>query len=378
MCVIEEYTDVYPADVRRRRVLQRCLLGKSVGYCYRTTVINLGERCHDQPPRQFRYDQPGSEMSSLRHRIIDPREPARKGSPDYPRRQSRRSSRFRLLFPFLRRVPGSDEEHEERIPRGRPRSRLSTSTPDIPIPPIEREPRATPRRPPQIRVVSPRRTVIRERPLPRRPQMPLPRDEPRPRPPRTPYPVVIHQEPVARPARYRRRPPPPPPPPQPSSTVPPATFHMQPPPTPPPKKSRPPRERSPVAEREPIRKPRSTPTTPVQVHNPSTPCTEQHPGSRVEPRHVRFSDTVDHVSLSSDGIPSPAMPSRYYSRFRSSAIHGDHSPSSYGHQRSNSPFPEQREAHRQAYRYAYPEMRSHSSPAQPRPRTDGLYRSASM
>ena len=383
MCIIEEYTDVYLADVRQRRVLQRCPLNNSVGYCYHTRVINRGERFHDRPTRHYQYARPRPEMSSLRHRIVDPREPARRGSLDYPRRQSRRSNNFRVLFPFLRRSPGSDEESEELSPRGRPRSRPSASTPEIPIPPIQREPRATPpRRPPQIRVVSPRvRTPTRENPLPRRPEMSSPRERPRPwprpRPPRTPYPVVIHQDPVAapaRPARYRRPPPPPPPPqPPPSSTVPPpATFPMQPPPAPPAKKFRPPRERSPVTEREPIRKPRSNPTTPVQIHNPSTPRPEQHPGSGSESRHVRFSDTVDHVSLSSDGVASPAMPPRYYSGFSSSAIHRDHSPGSYGQRRPTSPFPGPRGAARQTYTYAYPATRSHSSP--PRPLSPSRYR----
>ncbi|PYI11049.1 hypothetical protein BO78DRAFT_426101 [Aspergillus sclerotiicarbonarius CBS 121057] len=357
MCIIEEYTDVYPADVRQRRVLLRCVLGRSVGYCYRTRVVNLGERFHDRPARHFQYAQPRpAEMNSLRHRIVDPREPAR--SPSYPRRRpARRSSSFRILFPFLRRSPGSDEESDEPSPRGRARSRPYASTPDIPIPPIQREPRATPR--PQIRVVSPRvRTPTREKPLPR-PAMPYSHEKPLPRPPSTPYPVVIHQEPARppRPARYGPRPPPPPPP----AGMPSATP-IHPPSTPPVKKVRLPRERSPVTEREPIRKPSSIPT-PVQIHTPPTPRPEYRP----EPRHVRFSDTVDHVSLSSDGAPSPVFPPRYYSRFSSSAIHGDHSPSSYGHRRPSSPFPVSKEA---ARRYTYPD-RPHRNPAAPPP---GRYR----
>ncbi|RAL00826.1 uncharacterized protein BO80DRAFT_425227 [Aspergillus ibericus CBS 121593] len=335
MCVIEEYTDIYPADVRRRRVLQRCLLGKSVGYCYRTRVVNLGERFHDRPTTHF-YAQPRPvEMNSLRHRV-DPREPPR---------PARRSRSFRILFPFLRRSPDSDDEPS---PRGRARSRPYASTPDVSI---QREP-------PQIRVVSPR---VPTRPPPHRP-----------RPPRTPHPVVIHQElrSPARPARYRARPaaaaaaaaaapppPPPAPPPQPAAIVPPPTQ----PPTPP-VKVRPPRERSPVTEREPIRKTRSTPSTPVQINNPPTPRPEPNPArpKPPPPRHVRFSDTVDHVTLSSDAS-SLVFPPRYYSRFSSSAIHRDHSPSSYGHRRPSSPFPAPRR-----YTYVYPaDPRSSTAPQSP-------------
>lgn len=165
MCIIEEYTVSYP-DVRRRRVLQRCLLGRSFGYCYRTQVVSPGERVPERPASQFQYAQPRTAhrpaMRSLRHLIVDPREqPARRRrSPSYPRRMpSRRSDPFRVFFPFLRRASDSDDvwKADEYRPRGRGRSpRPVIVTPDVP--PINREPRGIPRRRPlgsKIRVVSP-------------------------------------------------------------------------------------------------------------------------------------------------------------------------------------------------------------------------------
>lgn len=377
MCIVEEYTASYP-DVRRRRVLQRCLLGRSLGYCYRTQVVSPGERIPERPASQFQYGKPRSTyrpaMQSLRDLIVDPREPARRRqSPNYPRRMpSRRSDPFRVFFPFLRRASDSDDvwKNDEYRPRGRGRSpRPVTMARDVP--PIKREPRSVPRRRPlnsKVRVVTP-------------PPEPLYKEEPlRPRPGRSPAspslsprdpgtfrrPVIIHQEPKPRPSpipspgssgyqfrnpwhsrspspgpsNWRRKEPrpspsvspgqakPQEPQPHPSPEGAPSTNAPAAPVTPPKKKERRPRERSPSVERVPIRNTRSTPTVPVEVHNPPAPdsgpkpvttSNTTSPGSG--PRHVQFSDIVDHLSISgeSNAPSSPTGPPRFYRQFASAS-----------------------------------------------------------
>ncbi|GKZ23588.1 serine/arginine repetitive matrix protein 1 [Aspergillus brasiliensis] len=370
MCIVEEYTVSYP-DVRRRRVLQRCLLGRSLGYCYRTQVVSPGERIPERRASQIHYATPRSAyrpaMQSLRHLIVDPREPARRRSPSYPRRMPpRRSDPFRVFFPFLRRASDSDEvwKGDDYRPRGRGRSpRPVIVTPGVP--PVNREPRSIRRRPlaSRIRIVSPPpEPLYKEEPLRPRPRSPAspslsPRD-----PGLFRRPVVIHQEPKPRPTpipssssgyrfrnpwrsrspspgpsnRHRKEAQPSPSPalgpkpqephPRPSPTEAPSTNAPAP-LTPPRKKERRPRERSPSVERTPIRKTRSTPTVPVEVHNPPAPDSPKpatasnntSPGSG--PRHVQFSDIVDHLSISgeSNAPSSPTGPPRFYRQFGSSA-----------------------------------------------------------
>ncbi|RDH28699.1 hypothetical protein BDQ94DRAFT_96195 [Aspergillus welwitschiae] len=379
MCIIEEYTVSYP-DVRRRRVLQRCLLGRSFGYCYRTQVVSPGERVPERPASQFQYAQPRTAhrpaMRSLRHLIVDPREqPARRRrSPSYPRRMpSRRSDPFRVFFPFLRRASDSDDvwKGDEYRPRGRGRSpRPVIVTPDVP--PINREPRGIPRRRPlgsKIRVVSPpSEPLYKEEPMrPRRGMSPAsPSLSPR-NPGTIRHPVIIHQESKPRPSPipsssssgyqfrnpWRNRSPSPgtsnwhrkgprpslsssPGPPKPqeepqpqlSPVGVPSTDAPAAPLTPPRKRERRPRERSPSIERVQVRKTRSSPTVPVEVHNPPAPdsspkpvpaSSTPSPGSG--PRHVQFSDIVDHLSISGESnVPSsPTGPPRFYRQFGSAS-----------------------------------------------------------
>ncbi|GAT31310.1 similar to An13g01910 [Aspergillus luchuensis] len=313
-------------------------------------------------------------MQSLRDLIVDPREPARRRqSPNYPRRMpARRSDPFRVFFPFLRRASDSDDgwKDDEYRPRGRGRSPRPVGMARD-VPPIKREPRSVPRRRPlnsKVRVVTP-------------PPEPLYKEEPlRPRPGRSPAspslsprdpgifrrPVIIHQEqkprpspmpssgssgyrfrnpwhsrsPSPGPSNWRRKEPrpspsvspgpakPQEPQPQPSPPGAPSTNAPAAPVTPPKKKERRPRERSPSVERVPIRKTRSTPTVPVEVHNPPAPdsgpkpvttSNTTSPGSG--PRHVQFSDIVDHLSISgeSNAPSSPTGPPRFYRQFASAS-----------------------------------------------------------
>ncbi|PYH89302.1 hypothetical protein BO71DRAFT_434929 [Aspergillus ellipticus CBS 707.79] len=382
MCILEVHTDVYPHELRRSRVLQRCLL-RRVGYCSRTRVVHLRERHHTRPP--IRHASP--EMRSLRQRIVDPREPRepreprRASRPDPPRRRPSygRSNSFRLFFPFLRRGPDSETTDSEREahPRGRQRSPRPYVSERPDIPPIHREPRTSlPRRrpvAPQIRVISPRPAasprpppaVLRPRPVASpRPAILLPRPAaaPRPRPeapsfrePRRehtrPAPIIRgpprvqpRWEPPAMPPASRHDFTPDPKPETPTIPRPEIPATPLTPPPEPVKKVRPPRERSPVVEREPIRKPARVPgpsglqDTPPHSRSPSK--------GRPEVRHVHFSDKVEHLSpesseTSSEPRRKPVHVSpRFYRNISSHAIHRHHSPGSEEPRRTASPYPD--------------------------------------
>ncbi|PWY84813.1 hypothetical protein BO70DRAFT_361210 [Aspergillus heteromorphus CBS 117.55] len=136
------------------------------------------------------------------------------------------------------------------------------------------------------------------------------------------------------------------------------------PPTAPPTRVRPPRERSPVVEREPIRKPRP-PASPVEIHN----TTQQRPSSELPGgRHVHFAEQVEEHPLSNNDSShtnneSEDTSPRFY---KNHTIHRHHSPGSEDRRRTASPYPDPFKDPR--YAYPSPPRREHFVPLIPRAR----------
>lgn len=123
MCRIEIFTDVYPQEIRTRKIIRRCLFSPRRGTCRRTRVYDRGEMYHIQrfrlekrqraasPTPKYHIIQP---VESRRSRerpapIIESRKPSPSPSPP-PRR---RSDPIRLHLPFLRRTSSESDKNRE-------------------------------------------------------------------------------------------------------------------------------------------------------------------------------------------------------------------------------------------------------------------------
>ncbi|OJJ98676.1 hypothetical protein ASPACDRAFT_44304 [Aspergillus aculeatus ATCC 16872] len=329
MCHIRETIEVLPGGIRRiERKVKRCPRGW-IRLCRKETRTSIERDCREVP------------VNTTMRGLDDPH-----GMPRPLTR--RRSGSFKFRFPFLRRQPdSSDDELRRPLPLRRPRGRPWQRTPVVVDPPRRPEPqlvspmrpktsyRSTPSRsPPAIHFAAPRpgARALREERLPRgrpRPVTPspvgLPSIPPKRRrltrafkqifvtqPRRPTSPITMDPEVVHRPSpshknrltraikqvfRPRSRSQPARPAVeleirQPRSQ---AARVISPVPPIPPRRTRPPRPRSPVAEREPIRKTRSTPGMPrLRTASP-----HQSSRSMTPTRHVHFAENLEQVPPSS-------------------------------------------------------------------------------
>ncbi|KAL4880490.1 hypothetical protein BJY04DRAFT_219231 [Aspergillus karnatakaensis] len=232
-------------EIRTRRVVRRYVSTDTGISCKRPQVFNRDDYYYR---RYAQHRQPEDRHRST-HRIIETREPLRTRTnlSNLWRRDDSpvRSQPFRMRLPFVRRVPSREDDYETK-PRGRVRSpRLFVVDPEPNVryawPRSER-----PRSPsPEIRCVSPRR-----RPSPRSSSpISLRREEET---------TIIDD--TRRRSRSRER-----------TSGP-----------------RPPRERTPVVEREPIRRRPSS----ILVHQSPERRTRSSSSGR---RQVRFSEDVEYV-----------------------------------------------------------------------------------
>ncbi|PYI20365.1 hypothetical protein BO86DRAFT_135304 [Aspergillus japonicus CBS 114.51] len=341
MCHIRETIEVLPGGIRRiERKVKRCPRSW-IRLCRETTQTSIERDCRGVSVNM--------NMRGLDDLHGMPRPLTR-----------RRSGSFKFRFPFLRRQPDSSEDEPKRTqPPRRPRGRPSPVVVDPPRRPKPRlvspmrpmtSHRSTPSRsPPAIRFAAPRQSgrALREEPMPRgrpRPATPSPVGLPsrppkrkrltqvlkqifvtQPRQPTSPIamdPQVVHRPNPAHNHRLTRaikqvfRP---------RSRSQPARLTVevetrQPraeaarvispravPPIPP-RRTRPPRPRSPVTEREPIRKTRSpvterepirkTRSTPGMPHLRTT-SPQQSSRSITPTRHVHFAENLEQVPPSS-------------------------------------------------------------------------------
>ncbi|PLB47030.1 hypothetical protein P170DRAFT_438742 [Aspergillus steynii IBT 23096] len=251
MCLVEEFTDVYPMEDRLRRVIYHCSSSDGERTCRKTRIRNCGEVYH------ARHDHPTNspETPPLRYRRS-------RADPQSVRRVSPvRSRPFKLRFPFLKSSP----EHVRVQEIQGPRDRKATLDPSAIRDPHGDDTMRSRQRfhvsaSPRLHTTSPQRTAGsgstgRER---------------------------EQDNSLSREARPQQRS----------------------------QARRLPRERTPVVERVPLRrKDPQAPARVVEVHNdPRASCDEEQHGRRKGDRQVRFSNTIDYEGGVSKGRQYPSTP----------------------------------------------------------------------
>ncbi|KAL4806986.1 hypothetical protein BDV18DRAFT_111083 [Aspergillus unguis] len=247
-------------EIRTKRYIRRYVSTDTTGTRRRPKLSDRDEYYYRRHAQYKRTE----ERRPPTYRIIETREPLRSRSnlnTLWARDESPiRSRPFKMRMPYIKRVSSAADEYEPR-PRGRarsPRPFIVDPAPEIRYAWPKRE---RPRSPsPEIRCISPRRKSCLRKPSPRLPRSPSPR---RPSPPplrRETETVVISNNPPreGRPTERLRQP-------------------------------RAPRERTPVVEREPVR--RRQPA--VEIHQP--PDRERERSRSSGRRQVRFAEDVDYV-----------------------------------------------------------------------------------
>ncbi|KAL4916902.1 cyclin-domain-containing protein [Aspergillus aurantiobrunneus] len=233
-------------EIRTRKVIRRYVSSDSGGQRKRPKVFDRDEYYYRRHAQQRRSE----ERHSPTHRIIETREPLRSRASlnTLWRRDSSpiRSQPFKMRLPYIKRVTPATDYYESR-PRGRTRS----SRPFVvdPAPEIRYAwPKSERPRPlsPEIRCISPRRKPSLRRPSPR----PLERERERT--------VVVDA--IPREGRSLERP----------------------------KGPRPPRARTPVIEREPVRRRQRA----VEIHQ--SPERRQERSRSIGGRQVRFAEDINY------------------------------------------------------------------------------------
>ena len=111
MCLIENFTDVYPQETRTKQVIRRCFLSPRKGTCRCTLVCDHSEVYH------IRRNQPEDRGRMTRSSLDYYPEPARprgRSNPAIGRRPSlKRSNSFKLFcMPFFRRTYKHDNDQD--------------------------------------------------------------------------------------------------------------------------------------------------------------------------------------------------------------------------------------------------------------------------
>ncbi|OJJ50460.1 hypothetical protein ASPZODRAFT_175303 [Penicilliopsis zonata CBS 506.65] len=185
MCVVDLYTEIYPHEIRRKKVTKRCLLSYTgSGACRRTRVYDHGASYHARHPEPNRIPRPSTSRSQGSHPIVEVR-PRDASAPPTTRGRIVSSggegSRVRFRLPSFGRASDTRElagEEDGRRPAHQPLPEERYYTPERPS----------------------RRVTIVEPPSRSSgglPFSPPPLPPPRPRAPRPPSPVV-EREPVRR------------------------------------------------------------------------------------------------------------------------------------------------------------------------------------
>ncbi|KAL2872259.1 putative RNA binding protein [Aspergillus lucknowensis] len=235
-------------EIRTRKVIRRYVSRDSGGACKRPRIYDQGEYYY----RRYAQRRGPEERYSPTYRIIETREPLkpRASLNTLWRRDSSpiRSQPFKMCLPFVKRVVEPTRNDYERKPRGRARSPrpFVVDPPEIRYawPKTERARSLSP----EIRYISPRRGSS-------------------PRPIEREASVVLQESPrESRPLEQRKGP-------------------------------RPPRERTPVVEREPLRRRQRQQS--IEIHQ-SPERRRERSGSSGR-RQVRFSDDIDYVEQRSRG-----------------------------------------------------------------------------
>ncbi|RDW90878.1 putative RNA binding protein [Aspergillus mulundensis] len=243
-------------EIRTRKIIRRYVTKDGGGIFRRPKVLERDEYYYNRHAQRTRSE----ESHSPSYRIIETREPLRsRSSPSPLRRRDTspiRSKPFIMRMPYtIRRVTRRADEYEPKQ-RGRdrsPRTFVVDPPPETPYAWPKSERRRSPS--PNIRYISPRRKptlrrVSPRRPSPRRPAPPPLRRE-------TETTVVVENTPRESRSLERRKGP------------------------------RPPRERTPVVEREPVRRRPAA----VEIHQ-SPERRREHSGSTGR-RQVRFAEDIN-------------------------------------------------------------------------------------
>lgn len=257
MCLVEKFTDIYPDETRVKKITHRCLFSPRRGTCPRIRVYDHGEAYHTRraQPESLRTMAP----SRPRNQIIQHAEPSRSrersNSPIERRPSPKRQSRpFRLYFPFFRR---SYEFEVNRNTRRRREGERAARPFVVDFPETSRHNRRSAQ--PRVHIASPQRG---RSPVPERRTQECPAD----------FTSTQDQQPYREPRR--------------------------------------PRERSPVAERVPLRRKHSLPPHRiVEIHNhrperngpPRAASCERYEERSPQPRRVRFSSNVECATITDDG-----------------------------------------------------------------------------
>ena len=113
MCLIENFTDVYPQETRTKQVIHRCFLSPRKGTCRCTWVCDHSEVYHIR--RNQLEDRGRMTRSSLNY-YPEPARPKERSTLSIERRPSlkRRSDPFKFHFPFLKRPDDNDQDTQRR------------------------------------------------------------------------------------------------------------------------------------------------------------------------------------------------------------------------------------------------------------------------
>lgn len=110
MCLIENFTDVYPQETRTRQIIRRCLFSPRKGTCRCTRVYDHSEVYHI---RHSQLEDRGRMTRSSINYYPGPARPRGRSNPAIERRPSlKRSNSFKLHIPFLRRNYKYDNDQD--------------------------------------------------------------------------------------------------------------------------------------------------------------------------------------------------------------------------------------------------------------------------
>lgn len=111
MCLIENFTDVYPQETRTRQLIRRCLFSPRKGTCRCTRVYDHSEVYHI---RRNQLENRGRMTRSSLNYYPGPVRPRERSAPAIERRPSlkRRSDSFKLHIPFLKRSYKYDNDQD--------------------------------------------------------------------------------------------------------------------------------------------------------------------------------------------------------------------------------------------------------------------------
>lgn len=273
MCLVEEFTDIYPMEIRSRRVIRQCSSSDGERTCRNTRIRNRGEVYH---ALQNSPNSPESPQWEYRRRS-EPQS-VRKVSPI-------RSRPFKLRFPFLRSSPEPVSVQRMQRPGDR----------EVALdPPAVRDSRCDDTVQPRQRIHGPSSPRIHTISPQRMAGSALFEKE------------QFHADTLSREARPRQR------------------YQAQ---------ARPPRERTPVVERVPLRrKEAQDPARIVEVHNGSRVNRDEEQARKRGDRQVRFANTIDQERGISKGRQCPSastetrqnhsLPGRYREVNRTASLQG--------------------------------------------------------